>query len=137
MLDLTKLKALELPSAEIEVDILGEKQTVKVTAPDDTAAAVLTDIGTDTKRTDCEITLAVARLVLNTCVPELDAEGAELLLTRALEGAVLPIVAKARDLRVELNKSKTAAIESAKKKSGAEISQREKNCSSVAGNATT
>ena len=34
-LDLSKLSALELPSKEIEVEILGENQTVKISALDD------------------------------------------------------------------------------------------------------
>lgn len=137
MLDLTKLKALELPSAEVEVKLLGEAQTVKVTAPNDEVAARLYDIGIDEKRSSAEVTLAVARLVLETCVPDLTAEDAELLLKRALTTAVFPIVGKVRDLRLEFDKTRTEAAEKAKKKSEAETSQKEKSCSSAAGNATT
>ena len=137
MLDLTKLKALEMPSGEIEVEILGEKQTVKVTAPDDAIAAKLFDVGTAKGKGDCEITLEIARLVLNSCVPGLSAEDAELLISKALPSAALPIVAKARDLRIEFDKAKAEAAEKAKKKSEPATSQQEKSCSSVAGSATT
>lgn len=136
MLDLTKLKALELPSAEVEVEILGETQTVKVTAPNDEIAAKLCDIGTDEKRSDTQVTIDIARLLLGSCVPDLTAEDAELLLTRALTTAVFPIVAKVRDLRLEFAKAKTEAAEKAKKKSEPATSQTEKSCSSAAGNAT-
>ena len=137
MLDLTKLKALEMPSGEVEVEILGETQTVKVVAPDDAIAAKLFDIGTAKGKGDSEITIDVARLVLNTCVPGLSAEDAELLISKALPSAALPIVAKARDLRLEFDKAKSEAAEKAKKKSETATSQQEKSCSSAAGSATT
>lgn len=137
MLDLTKLKALELPSAEIEVDILGEKQTVKVTAPDDATAAKLFDAGTVNGKGNSEVTIDIARIVLTTCVPELPPEDAELLVTKALAGAALPILAKARDLRIEFDKAKSEAAEKAKKKSDQVSSADGKNSSSAAGNATT
>ena len=136
MLDLTKLKALELPSAEVEVEILGETQTVKVAAPNDEIAAKLYDIGTDEKRSSTEITIDIARLLLGSCVPDLTTDDAELLLTRALTTAVFPIVAKVRDLRLEFDKAKTEAATTAKKKSELATSQPEKSCSSAAGSAT-
>ena len=137
MLDLSKLKALEMPSGEVEVEILGEKQTVKVTAPNDETATKLYDIGTAKGKGGGEITLEVARLVLNACVPGLSSEEAELLVTKALAGAAIPIVAKARDLRIEFDKAKAEAAEAAKKKSEAASLPQEKNCSSAAGSATT
>lgn len=137
MLDLTKLKALEMPSGEVEVEILGEKQTAKVVAPDDAIASKLFDIGTAKGKGGSEITIDVARLVLNTCVPGLTAEEAELLISKALTGAAIPIVAKARDLRMEFDKAKAEAAEKAKKKSETATSPTEKSCSSAAGNATT
>ena len=137
MLDLTKLKALELPSAEVEVEILGETQTVKVTAPNDETATKLYDIGTAKGKGGGEITLEVARLVLNTCVPGLSAEDAELLISKALSSAALPIVAKARDLRIEFDKAKTEAAEKAKKKSEPAPLLTGKSCSSAAGSAMT
>lgn len=137
MLDLTKLKALEMPSGEVEVKILGEKQIVKVTAPDDATAAKLYDIGTAEGKGGAEITVEVARLVLNTCVPGLAAEDAELLISRALSSAAVPIIAKARDLRIEFDKAKAEAAEEAKKKSEQASSQQEKSCSSAAVSATT
>lgn len=137
MLDLKKLKALEMPSEDVEVDILGEKQTVKVNAPNDEVAAILYGVGTEKRKSDSEITIAVARVVLATCVEDITKEDAELLLARALTTAVLPIVAKARDLRIQFDKAKAEAAKSAEKKSGQAISQTGKNCSSAAGNATT
>lgn len=137
MIDLTKLKALELPSADVEIDILGEKQTVKVTAPDDTTAVKLFDIGSEPGKGGGEITVEVARVVLKTCVPELTPEDAELLVTKALQSAALPIVAKVRDLRVEFDKAKAEAAEAAEKKSVQAASKKGKDCSSAAVNATT
>jgi hypothetical protein len=136
MLDLTKLKALELPTAEVEVEILGETQTVKVHAPNDEIAAKLYGIGTDKKRSDTQVTIDIARLILGSCVPDLTAEDAELLLTRALTTAVFPIVAKVRDLRLEFDEAKMEAAVKAKKKSEPATSPTEKSCSSAAGNAT-
>lgn len=137
MLDLKKLKALEMPSEDVEVDILGEKQSVKVTAPDDEVAAILYGVGTEKGKSDSEITIGVARVVLANCVSDITKDDADLLLARALTTAVLPIVAKARDLRLKFDKAKAEAAKIAEKKSEQAISQTGKDCSSAAGSATT
>jgi hypothetical protein len=136
MLDLKKLKALEMPSEDVEVDILGEKQSVKVTAPDDEVAAILYGVGTENGKSDSEITIGVARVVLAHCVEDITKDDADLLLARALTTAVLPIVAKARDLRLKFDKAKAEAAKNAEKKSEPATSPTEKSCSSAAGNAT-
>lgn len=44
MLDLSKLKALELPKKEITVEILGEKQSLEITAFGDDVSLDISDI---------------------------------------------------------------------------------------------
>lgn len=114
-MDLSKLKALEMPSEIIEVEICGEKQPVKVFAPDDVVAAKICGIGTDPRRDSADVNLDISRLVLTTCVPELSEEDVDLLLKKALSSAVLPIVAKARDLRAKHQEAIKAEQESAEK----------------------
>ena len=116
-MDLSKLKALEMPSEVIEVEICGEKQPVKVFTPDDDVAAKIFGIGTDPRRDSGDVTIDISRLVLTTCVPELSEEDVDLLLKKALSSAVLPIVAKARDLRAKHQKAIKAERESAEKNS--------------------
>lgn len=108
-MDLTKLKALEMPSEVMEVDILGEKQSVKVFAPDDVIAAKLYAAGTAPGKTDTEITIDVCRIALSACVPEMTAEDVEHLMAKALTTAALPMLAKARDLRLKYEEAKEKA----------------------------
>lgn len=114
-MDLTKLKALEMPSADVEIDILGEKQSVKVFAFDDIAATRIYAAGTKDGADDSEITLEICRIVLNTCVPELSGDDAELLMSRALTDVALPIVKRARELREEYTAARAKEEESAEK----------------------
>lgn len=116
-MNLAKLKALEMPSEIIEVEICGEKQPVKVFAPDDVVAAKIYGIGTDPGRDSADVTLDISRLVLTSCVPELSPEDVELLLSKALTSAALPLVAKARDLREKHQEAIKAEQESAEKNS--------------------
>lgn len=114
-MNLSKLKALEMPSEIIDVEVCGEKQPVKVFAPDDAVATKIFGIGTDPGRDSADVTLDISRLVLTTCVPELSEEDVDLLLKKALASAALPIVAKARDLREKHQKAIKAEQESAEK----------------------
>lgn len=123
MLDLTKLNALELPTAIVDIEIMGEKQSVKVTAPSDETALTIAEIGTlDLHGT--ALTLEIAKVILSDCC-DITAEDADTLRAKALSTAVLPIMAKARELRQDFEKRRAEVTEQnkreqAQEKNGAE-----------------
>jgi hypothetical protein len=111
-MDLSKLKALELPTEEIEVEILGEKQKVKISAYDDAVQSDMADIDENFK-TDSERRLR--RHLLTYCA-NLNEEDADLLISRD-NHAVSAIVNGIFDLRDRFVKARNEMREKARKNS--------------------
>ena len=116
-IDLTKLKALELPTEEIEVEILGEKQTTVVSAMPMTKAVKISNLCSINKK-DPDITTEVLREVLLSGAKELKPEEVDLLLEYDYPAAA-EIAAKIRDLTQRFHEEKTAARMEAEKNSEA------------------
>lgn len=114
-MDLSKLKALELPSEEIEIDILGEKQKVKVCAFDDAIQTDMTDI-TENFKLDGERRLRM--LLLTTCAG-LSEDDATLLIAKE-NRAVTQIINGIFDLRERFVKARNEIRKKAEKNSGGE-----------------
>lgn len=110
MLDLTKLKALELPTKEIEVEILGEKQKVKISAMGDDLTL---DIG-DLRKKELKSEVKIRRLLLEKCAG-LSPEDAALLCTKGGEAAA-KIISAILDLSDEFDAARAEIREAAKKK---------------------
>jgi hypothetical protein len=104
MIDLSKLKALELPKEEIEIEILGETQKTVITALPMTLAVKVSNIAT-IRGDDPNLTTDVLREVLKAGAKELSAEDIDLLLEFAYPAAA-EIAAKIRDLTKKFNEQK-------------------------------
>ena len=114
-IDLKKLKALELPTKEIEVDILGETQKVKITCPGDDTAVNVSSLYQQ-KGDYPELTVDVVKMFLGSCLPELETADIELIIKRDFKAASK--IAKAgRELLEEFVKTKNKNKEQIKKKS--------------------
>lgn len=113
-IDLTKLKALELPSKEITAEVMGEAQTVKITAYGDDISLCMTDIS-DNFPTDGE--LRIRKLLLVECAGMTE-EDAQLYISCDGKGSA-EVLKEIFALTDEFDKSRKAAREDAKKKSAA------------------
>lgn len=112
-IDLTKLKALELPTKEIEVDILGEKQKVKVTCPGDDVAVKVATLY-EQKGDSCELTVAVTKIFVSACLPELGGDEIDMLIAKDF-AAASKIAAAGQKLFRDFAKSKKKASEELEK----------------------
>ena len=120
-IDLTKLKALELPTKEIEVDILGETQKAKITAMSDSLSLDIVDIRNNNTVHEFEM----RKLLLTKCAGMSDAD-AELLCAR--EGAAAAkIISGILDLTDEFDTARAKLREEAKKKSNPVTTENMKN----------
>lgn len=113
MIDLSKLKALELPSREIEVEILGEKQKTTVSSLPDRAAVKVSAMQ-EMKGDDPDLTTLVIREILASGAKELTAEEIDLLIDRDFPAAA-EIAAAIRDLTAEHRQKIADVREQAKK----------------------
>lgn len=111
MFDLSKLKALEFPKREIEVEILGEKQHFTVRAYGDAMLLDLADIRAGFPET---AERRWRHSILLTCVDGMTEEGAGLLLERAGEASVV-ILNEIFNLSDEFNKAREKITEEAEK----------------------
>lgn len=119
MLDLTKLAALELPQKEIEVEILGEKQNLKIQALDDESAIRINAIiGAENIPVD-EKELKIRRDILRYGVPDITEEQISLLMAKAAT-SVAQIMLAIRDLTAEYGTLRNSFREQAEKNSGKE-----------------
>jgi hypothetical protein len=109
-IDLTKLKALELPTKEIEVEILGEKQTVKVSAMSDDMSLDIRDI-----QKSGEIYETKTRCYILVSCAGMKPEDAELLCCND-GAAAAAIISAILDLTDEFDKARDKMREEAKKK---------------------
>lgn len=115
MLDLKKLKALELPKKEITVEILGDEQKLEVQALDDEtaikiAAIASADISEDEKE------LRARREMLRGGVVGISDDDIDLLMKKAAS-VVTKIMMEIRDLTAEYGKARNATREEVEKNS--------------------
>ena len=114
-LDLSKLTALELPSKEIELNILGEIQTVKVCALDDESSLKIISISADDTISDGDKQIIIRRLVLEKAVlPSLSSDEINLLMTKAA-ASVLSIYIAVSELTKEFAEARQNVSDEAKK----------------------
>lgn len=125
-IDLSKLKALELPSREIEVDILGEKQTLKIVCPSERAQSAIADIAANNLDTP-ELSSKILDKFLEAGAPELSAEDRELLLDRSYKTAG-EIAEQIRKLITEFTESRKKLISDVKKNSKTPTADCGKSC---------
>ena len=117
-LDLSKLSALELPSKEIEVEIMGEKQKIRVFAYDDGVSLDIADIAdahpeSQERRVRTMLLIECAKLSSN------DAEK----LVRYAKDATVEIINAIFDLRKEFVDARNREQEAAQKNLTGEKSQ--------------
>ena len=110
-IDLTKLKALALPSKEINAEVLGETQKLTVTAYGDDISLKMADI-VENFPTDGE--LRVRELLLTECAG-MSADEAHLYISRDGKGAA-GVLREIFDLTHEFDKARREQREAAKKK---------------------
>lgn len=108
MLDLSKLKALELPKKEIAIEILGEVQKVEISALDDESAVRIAAIHETGSIPEDEREIRIRKEILKAGVPGITDDEISVLMTKA--GAVVTnIMVEIRDLTAEYAKSRSEA----------------------------
>ncbi len=110
-IDLSKLKLFELPKKEIEIDILGEKQKVTVSAHSDAELIRIFDIK-DTFKGDSSF--RIRKLLLSSCVEGMTEDDAEMLISKCYPAAAVLLDA-IFELTDEFEKARNAERESAEK----------------------
>ena len=105
MLDLSKLKALELPKKEIAVEILGEEQKLEVQALDDETAIKIAAIAGSDGIGDDEKELRARREMLRGGVVGISDGDIDLLMKKAA-AVVTKIMLEIRDLTAEYGKAR-------------------------------
>lgn len=110
-IDLSKLKALELPKKEIEIDILGEKQKITVSAHSDDLLMSVSDIR-DNFKEDAEY--RCRKLFLTSCVEGMTEENADILLKKCLSVSTI-IMDAIFDLTEEFDKARKEKTKEAEK----------------------
>lgn len=108
MLDLSKLKALELPKKEIEVEILGEVQKVEISALDDESAVRIAAIHETGSIPEDEREIRIRKEILKAGVPGISDDEINVLMTKA-GSVVTNIMVEIRDLTAEYAKSRSEA----------------------------
>ena len=105
MLDLKKLKALELPKKEITVEILGDEQKLEVQALDDETAIKIAAIAGSDGIGEDEKELRARREMLRGGVVGISDDDIDLLMKKAA-AVVTKIMLEIRDLTAEYGKSR-------------------------------
>ena len=105
MLDLKKLKALELPKKEITVEILGDEQNLEVQALDDETAIKIAAIAGSDGIGEDEKELRARREMLRGGVVGISDDDIDLLMKKAA-AVVTKIMIEIRDLTAEYGKSR-------------------------------
>lgn len=112
-MDLTKLRALEMPTKEIEVEVLGETQkTVVQSLPDHVAVKIMAM--QELNGNNPELATIVIREVLLAGAKELTPEDVDLLVARDFAAAA-KIAAEIRDLTSQHRKAMDELRETARK----------------------
>jgi hypothetical protein len=120
MLDLSKLKALELPTEEIEIEILGEKQSITITCPPDTVAV---EIAEKAQMNSADTPIEIIKTILIAGMPDVSKEDIAIWLEKDFKSAA-EAAAKVRDLMgkfAKLKEEKRKEIE--KNSSAAELTK--------------
>ena len=107
MLDLKKLKALELPKKEITVEILGDEQKLEVQALDDETAIKIAAIAGSDGIGEDEKELRARREMLRGGVVAISDDDIDLLMKKAA-AVVTKIMIEIRDLTAEYGKARNA-----------------------------
>lgn len=110
-IDLTKLKALDLPNKQIEADVMGEKQQVTITAYGDDVSLQMVDI-TNNYPSDSE--LRIRKLLLVECAG-MSEEDAAFYISRDGKGAA-GVLREIFALTTEFDEKRAQVREDAKKK---------------------
>lgn len=105
MLDLKKLKALELPKKEISVEILGDEQKLEVQALDDETAIKIAAIAGSDGIGEDEKELRARREMLRGGVVGISDDDIDLLMKKAA-AVVTKIMLEIRDLTAEYGKAR-------------------------------
>ena len=116
MLDLKKLKALELPKKQITVEILGDEQKLEVQALDDETAIKIAAIAGSEGIGDDEKELRARREMLRGGVVGISDDDIDLLMKKAA-AVVTKIMIEIRDLTAEYGKSRNVTLGEVEKNS--------------------
>lgn len=126
MLDLKKLKALELPKKEITVEILGDEQKLEIQALDDETAIKIAAIANSATTTDEDREVKIRREILRNGVVGISDDDVDVIMKKAAQAAT-EIMIGIRDLTTEYGESRNATREEIKKKSNPAVSETENN----------
>lgn len=116
MLDLKKLKALELPKKQITVEILGDEQKLEVQALNDETAIRIAAIAGSDGIGDDEKEVRARREMLRGGVVGISDDDIDLLMKKAAS-VVTKIMVEIRDLTAEYGKARNATREEVEKNS--------------------
>ena len=121
MLDLSKLKALELPKKEITVEILGDEQKLEVQALDDETAIKIAAIAGSDGIGEDEKELRARREMLRGGVVGISDDDIDLLMKKAA-AVVTKIMLEIRDLTAEYGKARNVTRGEVEKNSDPAVS---------------
>ena len=121
MLDLKKLKALELPKKEITVEILGDEQKLEVQALDDETAIKIAAIAGSDGIGEDEKELRARREMLRSGVVGISDDDIDLLMKKAA-AVVTKIMIEIRDLTAEYGKARNVTLGEVEKNSAPAVS---------------
>ena len=121
MLDLKKLKALELPKKEITVEILGDEQNLEVQALDDETAIKIAAIAGSDGIGEDEKELRARREMLRGGVVGISDDDIDLLMKKAA-AVVTKIMIEIRDLTAEYGKARNVTMGEVEKNSAPAVS---------------
>ena len=124
MLDLKKLRALELPKKQISVEILGDEQTLEIQALDDETAIKIAAIANSATATDEDREVKIRREILRNGVVGISDDDVDVIMKKAAQAAT-EIMIGIRDLTTEYSESRNATREEIKKKSIPAVSETE------------
>lgn len=126
MLDLKKLRALELPKKQISVEILGDEQTLEIQSLDDETAIKIAAIANSATVTDEDREVKIRREILRNGVVGISDDDVDIIMKKAAAVAT-EIMVGIRDLTTEYGESRNVTREEIKKKSNPAVSATENN----------
>lgn len=121
MLDLKKLKALELPKKQISVEILGDEQKLEIQALDDETAIKIAAIAGSDGIGEDEKELRARREMLRGGVVGISDDDIDLLMKKAA-AVVTKIMLEIRDLTAEYGKARNVTRGEVEKNSAPAVS---------------
>lgn len=121
MLDLKKLKALELPKKTISVNILGDDQEIEIQSLGDECAIRVSAIAGDSKIGDDERELKIRREILKSGVVGISDDDISVLMDKAA-AVVTEIIIAIRDLTSEYTKIRNVTRKELEKNSDPAVS---------------